>query len=124
MVRGAAAAGRRAAVCAYSHRRTCCCSLRPSAVPPNLPVLLPAGTDFEKRILANEANNQKFNFLKDGDPYNAYYRKRVRCLATGHLQAVCCFCKWPALRFCCLHRPDSAALRLPFPHSAGGRLHS
>ncbi|KAI7845146.1 hypothetical protein COHA_001191 [Chlorella ohadii] len=35
------------------------------------------GTDFEKRILANEANNQKFNFLKDGDPYNAYYRKRV-----------------------------------------------
>ncbi|PRW57503.1 putative splicing factor 3A subunit 1 isoform A [Chlorella sorokiniana] len=35
------------------------------------------GTDFEKRILANEAQNQKFNFLKDGDPYNAYYRKRV-----------------------------------------------
>jgi len=39
---------------------------------------LPApGVDFEKRILANEANNQKFNFLKDGDPYNAYYRQKV-----------------------------------------------
>jgi hypothetical protein len=37
-----------------------------------------AGADFEKRILANESNNQKFNFLKEGDPYNAYYRQKVR----------------------------------------------
>lgn len=37
----------------------------------------PAGVEFEKRILANEINNQKFNFLKDGDPYNAYYRQKV-----------------------------------------------
>ena len=54
-----------------------------------------AGTDFEKRILANEANNQKFNFLKDGDPYNAYYRKRVGAewcllLAPSAIIAWCC----------------------------------
>lgn len=36
-----------------------------------------AGVEFEKRILANEANNAKFNFLRDDDPYNAYYRHRV-----------------------------------------------
>lgn len=49
--------------------------------------MLPTGTDFEKRILANEANNQKFNFLKDGDPYNAYYRKRVRPACEGAVAA-------------------------------------
>lgn len=48
------------------------------AHPSSLPLPVAAGTDFEKRILANEANNQKFNFLKDGDPYNAYYRQKVR----------------------------------------------
>jgi hypothetical protein len=36
-----------------------------------------AGPDFERRIVANEATNQKFNFLRDGDPYNAYYRRKV-----------------------------------------------
>eukprot|EP00232_Nephroselmis_pyriformis_P014095 CAMPEP_0182879816 /NCGR_PEP_ID=MMETSP0034_2-20130328/16204_1 /TAXON_ID=156128 /ORGANISM="Nephroselmis pyriformis, Strain CCMP717" /LENGTH=466 /DNA_ID=CAMNT_0025012777 /DNA_START=39 /DNA_END=1436 /DNA_ORIENTATION=+ len=38
------------------------------------------GTDFEKRILANEKNNAKFNFLNASDPYNAYYQKKVRDL--------------------------------------------
>lgn len=38
---------------------------------------LPAGPEFEKRILANESGNAKFNFLKEGDPYNAYYRRRI-----------------------------------------------
>lgn len=37
-----------------------------------------AGREFEKRILANEINNSKFNFLKAGDPYNAYYEHKVR----------------------------------------------
>lgn len=49
-----------------------------SSVPRVCLLRLPAGTEFEKRILANEANNQKFSFLKDGDPYNAYYRQKVR----------------------------------------------
>lgn len=66
--------------------RSSCSALRrclyagPALLVVRLPVLAVrsrAGTDFEKRILANEANNQKFNFLKDGDPYNAYYRQKV-----------------------------------------------
>lgn len=36
-----------------------------------------AGMEFEKRILANEKNNMKFNFLVPTDPYHAYYRMRV-----------------------------------------------
>lgn len=36
------------------------------------------GPEFENRILANEANNAKFNFLKPGDPYNAYYQHRIK----------------------------------------------
>jgi hypothetical protein len=36
-----------------------------------------AGVEFEKRILANESANQKFNFLNATDPYHAYYRMRV-----------------------------------------------
>lgn len=35
------------------------------------------GTEFEKRILANEKNNVKFNFLTPTDPYHAYYKVRV-----------------------------------------------
>eukprot|EP00879_Flechtneria_rotunda_P029385 GHRR01031787.1.p2 GENE.GHRR01031787.1~~GHRR01031787.1.p2 ORF type:complete len:112 (+),score=22.67 GHRR01031787.1:124-459(+) len=35
------------------------------------------GIEFEKRILASEANNAKFNFLNPTDPYHAYYRMRV-----------------------------------------------
>lgn len=37
-----------------------------------------AGPEFENRILANEANNAKFNFLKAGDPYNAYYQHKIK----------------------------------------------
>ena len=37
-----------------------------------------AGPEFEHRILANEANNAKFNFLKPGDPYNAYYQHKIK----------------------------------------------
>lgn len=35
------------------------------------------GADFLNRIQANEASNPKFSFLKDGDPYNAYFQMRV-----------------------------------------------
>ncbi|KAL3698045.1 hypothetical protein R1sor_012121 [Riccia sorocarpa] len=35
------------------------------------------GPEFEKRILANEKGNVKFNFLKAEDPYHAYYQHRV-----------------------------------------------
>eukprot|EP00249_Psilotum_nudum_P018493 c26835_g1_i1 orf=261-2729(-) len=35
------------------------------------------GPEFEKRILANEKNNVKFNFLNPIDPYHAYYQHRV-----------------------------------------------
>lgn len=35
------------------------------------------GPEFEKRILANEKNNVKFNFLNSVDPYHAYYQHRV-----------------------------------------------
>jgi splicing factor 3A subunit 1 len=41
-------------------------------------IILPAGPEFENRILANEANNAKFNFLKAGDPYNAYYQHKIK----------------------------------------------
>ena len=36
------------------------------------------GPEFEARIQSNEQNNPKFNFLKQGDPYNAYYRNKVK----------------------------------------------
>ncbi|KAK3237352.1 hypothetical protein CYMTET_52569 [Cymbomonas tetramitiformis] len=35
------------------------------------------GPEFEKRILANEKNNAKFNFLIPTDPYHPYYRFKV-----------------------------------------------
>ncbi|KAI3931542.1 hypothetical protein MKW92_011144 [Papaver armeniacum] len=35
------------------------------------------GPDFEKRIIANNAGNAKFNFLNASDPYNAYYQHRL-----------------------------------------------
>lgn len=35
------------------------------------------GPDFERRILANNAGNAKFNFLMASDPYHAYYQHRV-----------------------------------------------
>ncbi len=36
-----------------------------------------AGLSFERKILENEANNVKFNFLRSTDPYHAYYRFKV-----------------------------------------------
>lgn len=41
------------------------------------------GVEFEKRILANEQNNVKFNFLRPTDPYHAYYRMRVTNFTEG-----------------------------------------
>ncbi|PPD91217.1 hypothetical protein GOBAR_DD11836 [Gossypium barbadense] len=35
------------------------------------------GPEFEKRIIANNANNVKFNFLTSSDPYHAYYQHRL-----------------------------------------------
>ncbi|EEF33876.1 probable splicing factor 3A subunit 1 [Ricinus communis] len=35
------------------------------------------GPEFEKRIIANNANNAKFNFLHASDPYHAYYQHRL-----------------------------------------------
>ncbi|GAX76903.1 hypothetical protein CEUSTIGMA_g4349.t1 [Chlamydomonas eustigma] len=36
------------------------------------------GGEFEKRILATEKNNVKFNFLVATDPYHAYYKMRIK----------------------------------------------
>jgi len=44
---------------------------------PSAFLLLFAGPEFEHRILANERNNVKFNFLVPTDPYHAYYQMRV-----------------------------------------------
>lgn len=41
-------------------------------------ILCYVGTQFEGRILANEKDNPKFNFLRTADPYHAYYRHMVR----------------------------------------------
>ncbi|XP_074592047.1 putative splicing factor 3A subunit 1 [Curcuma longa] len=35
------------------------------------------GPEFEKRILAHNAGNNKFNFLTSSDPYHAYYQHKV-----------------------------------------------
>ncbi|CAD7697669.1 unnamed protein product [Ostreobium quekettii] len=43
------------------------------------------GLDFEKRILANEKNNLKFNFLVPGDPYNAYYKTKIADFSDGEV---------------------------------------
>src|SRR6218665_982622 len=36
------------------------------------------GQEFATKIQQNEANNMKFNFLKPGDPYHAYYQFKVK----------------------------------------------
>ncbi len=41
------------------------------------------GPEFESRIQQNEQNNPKFNFLKAGDPYNAYYQHKVKDFRDG-----------------------------------------
>lgn len=35
------------------------------------------GPEFEKRIIANNEGNAKFNFLRSSDPYHAYYQHRL-----------------------------------------------
>ncbi|KAK7256058.1 hypothetical protein RIF29_29491 [Crotalaria pallida] len=35
------------------------------------------GPEFEKRIMANNAGNAKFNFLNASDPYHAYYQHKL-----------------------------------------------
>ncbi|KAJ7980335.1 Splicing factor 3A subunit [Quillaja saponaria] len=35
------------------------------------------GPEFQKRIMANNAGNMKFNFLNPSDPYHAYYQHRL-----------------------------------------------
>ncbi|KAG9154027.1 hypothetical protein Leryth_000534 [Lithospermum erythrorhizon] len=35
------------------------------------------GPEFEKRIMASNAGNMKFNFLTSSDPYHAYYQHRL-----------------------------------------------
>ncbi|KAG5556914.1 hypothetical protein RHGRI_007226 [Rhododendron griersonianum] len=35
------------------------------------------GPEFEKRIIANNSGNAKFNFLNASDPYHAYYQNRL-----------------------------------------------
>jgi splicing factor 3A subunit 1 len=42
------------------------------------------GLAFEKKILANEANNVKFNFLRSTDPYHQYYRFKVSTAGAVH----------------------------------------
>uniref|UniRef100_A0A061QIM6 Splicing factor 3A subunit 1 n=1 Tax=Tetraselmis sp. GSL018 TaxID=582737 RepID=A0A061QIM6_9CHLO len=41
------------------------------------------GTEFEKRILSNEKQNQKFSFLLPTDPYHAYYQMKVKEIKEG-----------------------------------------
>ena len=41
------------------------------------------GLEFEARIHKNEQSNPKFNFLKPGDPYHAYYQYKVKEMKEG-----------------------------------------
>ncbi|WKX97788.1 hypothetical protein Q1695_013455 [Nippostrongylus brasiliensis] len=41
------------------------------------------GVDFENKIREKEANNKRFNFLSPTDPYNAYYKQKVRDFQEG-----------------------------------------
>lgn len=43
------------------------------------------GPEFEARIRQNEINNTKFNFLNQGDPYNAYYQHKVKEAREGKI---------------------------------------
>lgn len=47
------------------------------------PFVAKNGPEFEKRIIANNEGNAKFNFLRASDPYHAYYQHR---LAESRLQ--------------------------------------
>ena len=37
-----------------------------------------AGAQFEQQILKQQQNSTKFSFLREGDPYNAYYKYKVQ----------------------------------------------
>ena len=39
---------------------------------------MPEGAEFEARIVANNPNNDKFQFLQKGSPYQAYYQYKIR----------------------------------------------
>ncbi|EPB67205.1 surp module [Ancylostoma ceylanicum] len=41
------------------------------------------GVDFENKIREKEASNKRFNFLSPTDPYNAYYKQKVRDFQEG-----------------------------------------
>ena len=45
-----------------------------------------SGPEFESRIKLNEAGNAKFNFLNAHDPYNAYYRHKIKEIQEGVAQ--------------------------------------
>ncbi|KAK9142149.1 hypothetical protein Syun_011549 [Stephania yunnanensis] len=45
------------------------------------------GPEFEKRIIANNAGNAKFNFLNASDPYHAYYQHRLSEFRAQNQQA-------------------------------------
>lgn len=70
------------------HCCAACCAAAASAISaapcllaPNRRCVFRAGVEFEKRIVANERDNVKFNFLKSTDPYHKYYRSRVSSCA-------------------------------------------
>ena len=42
------------------------------------------GPDFEKRILQNEASNEKFSFLQPDNKFNAYYRMKATRAPAPH----------------------------------------
>ncbi|KJH43351.1 surp module [Dictyocaulus viviparus] len=44
------------------------------------------GVDFENKIREKEANNKRFNFLSPTDPYNAYYKQKVRDFQEGKVE--------------------------------------
>lgn len=41
------------------------------------------GPEFEQRVLSDQSNGQKFNFLLPGNPYRAYYDAKVKEFQTG-----------------------------------------
>ncbi|KAL6735693.1 hypothetical protein Aduo_006109 [Ancylostoma duodenale] len=44
------------------------------------------GVDFENKIREKEASNKRFNFLSPTDPYNAYYKQKVRDFQEGKVE--------------------------------------
>lgn len=70
------------------------------------------GPEFEKRIVANNAGNVKFNFLNASDPYHAYYQHRLSEFRAQNQSSA----QQPSTQ-----TPDSAAPELtPVPPPADG----